>query len=61
MIDIRENKEALDALNAILSNHGIAEIKDESRNGEPPNLVVVEVSRSVKTKKPNQPKKRQDG
>lgn len=51
MIDIRENKEALDALNAILSNKGIAEIKDESRNGEPPNLVVVEVSRSVKTKK----------
>lgn len=53
MIDIRNDEDALKALNAILSNKGIAEIKNESHDPKNPNLVVVEVCRNVKTKRKN--------
>lgn len=43
MTDIRRNPEAIEAINAILSNGGIAEVKYESRG-----LVVVSVERKVK-------------
>lgn len=48
LIDIRNHNEALNALNAILNNKGIAEIKQE-RHG----LSVVEIKRTLKTSKPN--------
>ncbi len=51
LIDIREYPEAIDAMNAVLNNDGIAEVKNEKRHGEV-NLVVVEISRKVRTKKP---------
>ena len=49
MIDIREKTEAVDAINAILNNHGIAEVKIEGKNTEP---TVVEIKRTLKTQKP---------
>lgn len=52
MIDIREHPEVIDIINAIINNHGTAEIKNEARKGDT-NLVVVEIVRSVKTKKRN--------
>ena len=45
MIDIREQREAVEAINAILNNHGIAEIKIESGAVKP---TVVEIRRTVK-------------
>lgn len=50
MIDIRDNKEVIEAINAILNGRGIAEVKNEIRRGED-NLVVVEIQRTLKTKK----------
>lgn len=49
MIDIRRNDEAVEAINAILNNHGIAEVKIEGKNVVP---TVVEIKRTLKTKKP---------
>lgn len=43
-MDIREHPKAVDTINRILDNKGIAEVKIE-KNG---NLVVVEVGRTVK-------------
>lgn len=51
MIDVRMNREVIEVINAILNNGGTAEIKNEKRHGED-NLVVVEIKRAVKTKKP---------
>ena len=52
MIDIRKRQDVLDIINTILNNGGIAEVKNESRKaGE--NIVVVEIKRTVKTKKEN--------
>ena len=51
MIDIREHPEVIDAINAVLNNRGIAETKNEMRRGKD-NIVVVEISRTLKTKKP---------
>ena len=45
--DITQDKEALDILNAILSNHGIAELKIEKDK-----IIVIEIKRSVRTSKP---------
>lgn len=50
MIDIRDYPEIIDCLNSIINNKGTAEIKNEARKDDV-NLVVVEISRSVKTKK----------
>lgn len=44
MINIENNKKILEAVNAILNNRGIVEIKVERDN----KLVVVEIKRSVK-------------
>lgn len=52
MIDIRDFPEIIDIINGIVNNHGTAEIKNEARKGET-NLVVVEIARTVKTKKRN--------
>lgn len=51
-IDIRDYPEVIDCLNNIINNRGVAEIKNESRKDEC-NLVVVEITRAVKTKKRN--------
>ncbi len=50
MIDIRKTPDVIDTVNAILSNGGVAEIKQE-RNGK--QTVVVEINRSVKIKQDN--------
>ncbi len=50
MIDIREHEEVIEAINLILSGRGIAEVKNEIRKGQD-NLVVVEIQRTLKTKK----------
>lgn len=52
MIDIRDYPEVIDCLNSIINNKGTAEIKNEARKDNV-NLVVVEISRAVKTKKLN--------
>ena len=52
MIDLRNYPEIIDCLNNIINNKGVAEIKNEARKGDE-NLVVVEITRSVKTKKKN--------
>lgn len=51
-IDIRDYPEVIEIINGIINNRGTAEIKNERRQGET-NLVVVEITRAVKTKKPN--------
>lgn len=51
MIDIRKRPEVLEIINTILNNGGIAEVKNESRHSE--NIVVVEIKRTVKTKREN--------
>jgi len=43
-LNIEENKEAIEAINAILKNKGIAEVKME-RGG----IAVVEITRKLKT------------
>lgn len=52
MVDISKMPEIVVILNNIINNGGIAEIKNEKRKGQD-NIVVVEITRSVKTKKPN--------
>ena len=49
-IDIRKDNDACEQINAILNNNGIAEIKNEGKN-DTVNIVVVEIKRTVKTKK----------
>ena len=49
MIDITQNKTVIEAINAIINNGGIAEIKNEARKGKE-NIVVVEIKRTLKTK-----------
>lgn len=48
-IDIRDYPEVIEIINGIINNRGTAEIKNERRQGET-NLVVVEITRAVKTK-----------
>ena len=50
MIDVRNHPEVVEAINLILNSRGIAEVKNEIRKGED-NLVVVEIQRTLKTKK----------
>lgn len=50
MIDIREMPNIIEAVNAILNNKSIAEIKKEGKNG----VVVVEIKRTLKTAKPKE-------
>nr|DAE12287.1 MAG TPA: hypothetical protein [Siphoviridae sp. ctMgg26] len=50
-MDVREHGEIISAINAILNNKGIAEVKQE-KNG----LSVVEIRRTLKTSKPNKGK-----
>lgn len=49
LIDIRNNPLVLDIINVIVNNGGIAEVKQEYKNGKE-NLVVVEIRRKVRTK-----------
>ena len=51
MIDIRDHPEICNVINAIINNGGAAEIKNEKRRGDD-NLVVVEIVRVLRTKKP---------
>ena len=51
MIDIRDFPEALDAINDVLNSGRRADIGNERRQGKD-NIVVVEITRVVKTKKP---------
>lgn len=51
MFDIRDYPEVVDTINYIINNRGTAEIKNEARRDEV-NLVVVEITRAVRTKKP---------
>lgn len=48
MIDIRMHTDILELINDILAKRGIAEVKCEGKE----NIVVVEINRTVKTKKP---------
>ena len=50
MIDVRDHLEVVEAINHILNNRGIAEVKNEIRKGQD-NLVVVEIHWTLKTKK----------
>lgn len=50
-MDVREHSEIISAINAILNNKGIAEVKQE-KNG----LSVVEIRRTLKTSKPSKDK-----
>lgn len=50
-MDIRDYPEALDAINEILNSGRRADIGNEKRQGKD-NIVVVEITRVVKTKKP---------
>lgn len=50
MIDVKDYPDVIDSINAILNNNGIVEVKNEDHKGGV-NLVVVEITRSVKTKK----------
>ena len=50
MIDIRTHEEAVKAINAVLNNGGIVEVKNEAHGGDV-NIVVVEIVRSVKTRR----------
>ncbi len=52
MVDIRKRGDILELINAILNNQGIVEIKNEVRRDGTDNLVVVEIKRQVRTKKP---------
>ena len=47
-MDIREYPEVVDAINAIITNKGVAEIKLEKKD----TIVVVETSRQVKNMTP---------
>ena len=53
MIDIRDYPKALDAVNAVLNNHGTAEVKNEIRYKDgkiqSDNITVVEISRRLKS------------
>lgn len=51
MIDIREHEEIIRIINAALNDGKTVEVKNESRKKEP-NIVVVEINRIVKTRKP---------
>lgn len=48
MVDVRKNTIAIEAINAILSNDGIAEVKIEKGG-----IAVVEIKRTLKTPKLN--------
>jgi hypothetical protein len=50
-IDIRNDEKVVEAINAILSNNGIVECKVEGKRSGTPNLVVVEIKRTLKTVK----------
>lgn len=50
-IDIRKDEKVIEAINAVLSNNGIVECKVEGRHSGTPNLVVVEIKRTLKTVK----------
>lgn len=52
MVDIKNRPDILDLINAILNNQGIVEIKNEVRRDGTDNLVVVEIKRQVRTRKP---------
>lgn len=47
MIDLEKDKEAIRIINAILNNRGVAEVKNEVKDGKA-NLVIVEIRRQVK-------------
>lgn len=47
-VDIRTRPDVIDAINAVISNGGIAEVKVEGKDA---NLTVVEIRRVLKTKK----------
>ena len=51
-MNILDYPEVVEAINKILEKRGTAEIKNEVRRGET-NLVVVEITRAVRTKKPS--------
>jgi len=51
MIDIRELPYVVDIINASLNDGKIIEIKNESRNKDKPNIVIVEINRILKTRK----------
>lgn len=53
MVDISRNAEVIEVVNAILNNRGIAEIKNEVRRNGDDNIVVVEIKRQVRTRKPD--------
>lgn len=50
MINLLDYPEIIHILNGIINNGGTAEIKNESHRDEP-NLVVVEIKRTVRTRR----------
>lgn len=51
MIDIRQSAETIEAINAILNNRGIAEVKIEGRE-KASKVAVVEIKRTMKAQIP---------
>ena len=53
MIDIRDYPEVIDAINAVINNRSIAEIKTEKRMEDGrQTVIVVEQSRRIMIRKP---------
>lgn len=52
MINIQNMPDVVNIINAALNDGKTVEIKNESRQKDRPNIVVVEINRIVKTKKP---------
>lgn len=56
MINIQDKPELLEIINNALSDGKIIELKNESRKKDKENIVIVEINRIVRTKKPDKSK-----
>lgn len=56
MINIQDNPELLEIINNALSDGKIIELKNESWKKDKENIVIVEINRIVRTKKPDKSK-----
>ena len=52
MINIREMPEIIEVINNMLNDNKIIEIKNESFKKDKINITVVEINRTLRTKKP---------
>lgn len=56
MIRIQDRPDLLEIINTALSDGKIIELKNESRKKDVENIVIVEINRIVRTKKPSKSK-----